>query len=214
MIMGRLELLVTLALIFNCVLEISSHGMVLNPVGRGSRWKVDRTAPVNYDDNGSNCGGFSNQWSSQGGKCGICGDPYQSQRPRMHELGGLIGVSGVVVATYNKSSTIEVTVRITANHLGYFVFDLCNLDNEPESDECFTRNKVITFDGKNEYAIGSAVGDYQVLLTLPKNLKCQHCVLRWTYVAGNNWGWCADGSGRLGCGPQENFRTCSDIKIT
>lgn len=213
MIMGRINLFVILALIFNCIFEISGHGMVLNPVGRGSRWKVDRTAPVNYDDNGSNCGGFSNQWSSQGGKCGVCGDPYQATRPRMHELGGLLGVSGVVVATYNRGSTIEVTVRITANHLGKFVFDICNLDAEAESDECFSRYTLQTIEGKNEYAIGSAVGDYNILLKLPTNLTCQHCVLRWTYSAGNNWGWCGDGSGRLGCGPQETFRTCSDVKI-
>lgn len=31
---------------------------------------------------------------------------------------------------------------------------------------------------------------------------------------GNNWGWCDDGTGALGCGPQETFRSCSDITIT
>lgn len=37
----------------------------------------------------------------------------------------------------------------------------------------------------------------------------------WTmYILGNTWGWCEDGSGGLGCGPQEEFRSCSDISIT
>lgn len=208
--MRQFKLLIIFAL---CIYEISGHGMVTNPIGRGSRWRNDRTAPINYDDNGTNCGGFSNQWSNQAGKCGICGDPYQSSRPRMHELGGLIGGSGVIVANYNSGSTIEVTVKITANHLGKFLFDLCNLDNEAESEECFARNVLRTSDGKNEYVIGSAAGDYKIFVKLPDNLKCEHCVLRWQYIAGNNWGWCGDGTGRLGCGPQENFRTCSDIKI-
>lgn len=212
-IMQLLCILIIVALIFNCAVEILGHGMVISPVGRGSRWRIDRTAPVNYDDNGSNCGGFSNQWSVNGGKCGICGDPYQYATPRPHELGGSIGVNGVVVGSYNKNSTIEVTVRITANHLGKFLFDLCNLDYENESEECFARYRIRTSDGRDEYTIGSAVGDYKVLLKLP-NISCQHCVLRWQYIAGNNWGWCGDGTGRLGCGPQETFITCSDIKIT
>ena len=37
--------------------------------------------------------------------------------------------------------------------------------------------------------------------------------LQWTYVAGNNWGNCPDGSSGLGCGPQEHFRSCADIQI-
>lgn len=40
-----------------------------------------------------------------------------------------------------------------------------------------------------------------------------NCVLQWRYVAGNNWGICPDGKGALGCGPQEEFRACSDITI-
>lgn len=215
--MRRLDLLVIVAfaLIFNCVYEISGHGMVLDPVGRGTRWRYDRTAPVNYDDNGSNCGGFSNQWSNQGGKCGVCGDPFQAATPRMHELGGLIGKSGVIVKSYSKGSLIEVTVKITANHLGYFTFDLCNLDTAPngkETEECFS-TRLLTPDEKPQYPIGSATGDYKVSLQLPENFTCQHCVFRWKYTAGNNWGWCGDGFGRLGCGPQETFITCSDIRI-
>lgn len=30
----------------------------------------------------------------------------------------------------------------------------------------------------------------------------------------NSWGFCGNGTGALGCGPQEHFRTCSDIRIT
>lgn len=41
---------------------------------------------------------------------------------------------------------------------------------------------------------------YQVQIQLPPH------VLQWTYVTGNRWGVCPDGSSRLGCGPQESFR--------
>lgn len=39
-------------------ISVNGHGMVLNPVGRSSRWRYDRTAKVNYGDNQLWCGGF------------------------------------------------------------------------------------------------------------------------------------------------------------
>lgn len=45
-------------------------------------------------------------------------------------------------------------------------------------------------------------------------MTCKQCVLRWRYVAGNNWGHCENGTGMVGCGPQEEFRSCADITIT
>lgn len=61
-------------------------------------------------------------------------------------------------------------------------------------------------------------------------------MLQWRYIAGNNWGMCEDGmeeltftylaqsllskcvcsitgTGAVGCGPQEEFRACSDVSI-
>ena len=49
---------------------------------------------------------------------------------------------------------------------------------------------------------------------LPEGLTCDQCVLQWRYVAGNNWGNCPNGTGMVGCGPQEQFRGCADVKIT
>uniref|UniRef100_A0A1B0D6C3 Chitin-binding type-4 domain-containing protein n=1 Tax=Phlebotomus papatasi TaxID=29031 RepID=A0A1B0D6C3_PHLPP len=45
------------------------------------------------------------------------------------------------------------------------------------------------------------------------DLKCESCLLQWIYVAGNNWGMCENGTGTVGCGPQEQFRACADISI-
>lgn len=39
-------------------------------------------------------------------------------------------------------------------------------------------------------------------------------MLLWRYRAATNWGLCEDGRGVVGCGPQEEFRACSDIAIT
>lgn len=48
---------------------------------------------------------------------------------------------------------------------------------------------------------------------LPESLTCTQCILQWRYVAGNNWGTCPNGTGAVGCGPQEEFRACADILI-
>lgn len=50
-------------------------------------------------------------------------------------------------------------------------------------------------------------------IQLPADFTCNHCVLRWHYRAGNNWGVCENGTGAVGCGPQEYFRSCADIRI-
>lgn len=55
---------------------------------------------------------------------------------------------------------------------------------------------------------------FRSVYQLPDDLTCTQCVLQWRYVAGNNWGNCPDGAGRVGCGPQEEFRGCADVKIT
>lgn len=50
---------------------------------------------------------------------------------------------------------------------------------------------------------------------LPKGMTCNQCVLQWRYIAANSWGGpCPDGTKEgLGCGPQEEFRACSDVAI-
>lgn len=37
--------------------------------------------------------------------------------------------------------------------------------------------------------------------------------LKHRYVTGNNWGMCPNGTGLVGCGPQEEFRACADVAI-
>lgn len=144
----------------------------------------------------------------------MCGDNYADPKPRANEFGGKYGGSGVIVQIFKHSYTAVISFRITANHLGYVFYQLCDLDEFPhESEECFGKYNLKFADGSDKYYIGSTRGGIDTTVVLPLGLSCKHCVLRWTYIAGNNWGICPDGRGALGCGNQETFKSCADISI-
>jgi len=191
---------------------VEGHGMLLDPVGRASRWRQDSSAPANYDDNGVSCGSLF-QTINFAGKCGLCGDQYSLRTPRPHELGGKYG-QGVIVKSYS-SGWIWVGGMLTANHLGYWAVDLCNLDKHgKESEACFAEHGELQLDvGGTKYDVGSRTGWNNASALVPDGVHCKHCVLRWRYVAGNNYGSCGNGGSRLGCGAQETFVSCADIKI-
>ena len=59
------------------------------------------------------------QWGTNGGKCGVCGDPYDGKRE--NEAGGKYA-TGTIVATYNAGDVIAVTVEITGRYkMQYFI---------------------------------------------------------------------------------------------
>ena len=83
---------------------------------------------------------------------------------------------------------MPVKIQLAANHMGYFEFQLCNLDSNGgrESDACFEQNKLKLTNGSERYPIQIAgPGWIDIDLQLPSSLTCSHCVLQWTYVAGN-----------------------------
>jgi hypothetical protein len=68
-------------------------------------------------------------------------------------------------------------------------------DSVPESDSCFSRNGFLSINS------GGGVHDTKLMIPennigvwknttvqLPPGLRCSHCVLRFTYRNGNNWG--------------------------
>ena len=121
-----------------------------------------------------------------------------------------------IIFRYNSGQKIHVAADINANHKGFFKFHLCPLNHskELEEEECFNKYPLKLVDGSEKYQIPrEGPGLFETHIVLPAGLKCEHCVLRWEYVAANNWGTCDDGSAVVGCGPQETFRTCSDIRI-
>ncbi|XP_072387322.1 uncharacterized protein [Diabrotica undecimpunctata] len=193
------------------VREISGHGMMLNPPGRSSLWRFIDTAPRNFDDNQLFCGGAYVQNEVNDGKCGVCGDPYTDPHPQANENTGFYG-QGIVVKTYEPGSVIDVKIMLTANHLGNFTYSLCELEdfNAPEPEDCF--EDLLLEDGSANYNVDDQDEIVFNKVRLP-NFKCERCVLRWTYKAGNNWGICDDGKWRRGCGPQEHFISCADIAI-
>ncbi|KAL3287338.1 hypothetical protein HHI36_001812 [Cryptolaemus montrouzieri] len=196
--------------------ETIGHGMMLEPPNRSSLWRFYPHVPPNYDDDGNNCGGMTVQWDTFGGKCGVCGDVYDEPHPQENENTGKYGKFGVV-RTYKMGSTIDVGVLLTTSHLGNFKYSVCVLEDptKPESGEdCFQALKL--GNGHSEYKVPGEEGDSFMVnntVVLPPNLVCDRCVLRWHYTAGNNWGRCWDGLYADGCGPQETFRSCADIKI-
>ncbi|KAK5648476.1 hypothetical protein RI129_003368 [Pyrocoelia pectoralis] len=192
--------------------HVVGHGMMWNPPNRSSLWRFNTSFPINYEDNQNFCGGYATQWNIHGGKCGVCGDNYGDAIPRENENTGVYGL-GYVVAQYPSGSVMNVTIKITANHKGTFSYSLCKLLDytKAEEENCF--QPLLFADGSETFQVNSDVFNITNLIQLPKDLVCDRCVLRWHYRTGNHWGQCEDGSGAVGCGPQETFRSCSDIAI-
>nr|XP_036229776.1 uncharacterized protein LOC106622051 [Bactrocera oleae]XP_036229778.1 uncharacterized protein LOC106622051 [Bactrocera oleae]XP_036229779.1 uncharacterized protein LOC106622051 [Bactrocera oleae]XP_036229780.1 uncharacterized protein LOC106622051 [Bactrocera oleae]XP_036229781.1 uncharacterized protein LOC106622051 [Bactrocera oleae] len=200
--------------------QCCGHGRLIEPPSRASAWRYGFQTPPNYNDHELYCGGFTRQWKQNNGKCGECGDAWDLPKPRPHEFGGFWG-KGVIVRKYSPESLMLIRVELTASHMGYFEFRICLQPYAQQ--ECFDQHLLKIQSGLLSQSMstdletrfyprnGSLI--YDIKAQLPKGLNCKHCVLQWRYLAGNNWGICPDGNGALGCGPQEEFRACSDIAI-
>lgn len=133
---------------------------------------------------------LQHQWQLHQGHCGECGDSYGLARPRPNENGGKYG-TGRVVRRYRAGQIIPVSVKITANHKGWFQFSVCRLSNstELETEACFAKNVLQLADGSGtQYKLPSdSVGMYTVMLKLPSTLICDRCVLQWHYNAGKKF---------------------------
>ncbi|XP_023217685.1 uncharacterized protein [Centruroides vittatus] len=194
-----------------------SHGRLLEPPSRSSMWRFGFKNPVNYDDDSLYCGGISVHWNKNGGKCGICGDPWNQPEPRDNEDGGIYG-NKIIARTYKSGQEIDTNVYLTATHQGYFEFRICPLKtpDQKADQECLDQYLLERADGKGtKFPIppGAKPDNYPVKLKLPQGLTCDRCVFQWHYRTGNSWGICENGKGALGCGPQEYFRGCADIAI-
>ncbi|XP_022643343.1 extensin-like isoform X2 [Varroa destructor] len=200
---------------------VSGHGRLLHPPSRSSMWRLGFKTPRNYNDHELFCGGFTRQ-RNNGMRCGICGDPFDSPTPRPNEMGGKY-YTGIISDKYQAGQVRTITVELTANHRGYFEFKLCPVNGNPakETEECLKNHPIeVVGEGRRQnespyryYVENSNRGEFDVRLRFPKNITCSQCVFQWTYTAGNNWGMCANGTYTVGCGLQETFRGCADIKI-
>ncbi|KAK6168959.1 hypothetical protein SNE40_020105 [Patella caerulea] len=192
---------------------VFGHGRLLDPPSRSSMWREGFKNPPNYDDNQLFCGGVQVQWEQNGGKCGICGDPWQG--PRDNEPGGKYA-NGIIVRKYKVGQDITAVVQLTATHKGYFEFKLCPNDNpfQKVSQECLDGHTlIVTKTGNTKFPAPDKAGKVEVKLRLPKDVKCSACVFQWKYNSGNSWGTCNNGQGGIGCGAQEQFYGCADVAI-
>jgi len=202
--------------VVNFISEVRPHGRLIEPPSRSTMWRYGFNTPPNYNDHELYCGGYSRQWRTNEGKCGICGDPWDTKQPRPNEAGGMFG-NGIIVRKYEVNQVIKVRVELTANHMGYFEFRVCpnNALKKPASQMCLDKHilKQQNLNGPRYFPNpGNKV--IEMHYQLPKDLTCRQCVFQWRYVAGNNWGRCKNGTEAVGCGPQEEFRACADVTIT
>jgi len=152
------------------------------------------------------------QWKVNGGRCGVCGDPWNTAEPRDHELGGRYASHGIIVRRYRPGDVVHAVVELTAAHAGYFEFRVCPIEHHQTtstknstttsttrprdpSPECLDRNVLQLVDGSGRGAVGSrssrryAVGPraarmHAVDVKLPPGLECKHCLFQWKYHAG------------------------------
>ncbi|RUS86685.1 hypothetical protein EGW08_005559 [Elysia chlorotica] len=183
------------------------HGYMIDPPARSSMWRVGFNTPVNYNDNALRCGGSRTS-------CGVCGDSVDSARD--HETGGRFA-TGTIAKSYKQGDEVNLRITVTANHQGWFYFNLCARDDpsQPETEECLDRVPLKLADGRNRFPLRPRVfGVVNIRVKLPEDISCSHCVLRWKWITGNSWGRDPQtGEGCLGCGAQEQFYGCADVNI-
>lgn len=194
---------------------IFGHGKLWEPPGRSSMWRRGFHTPMNANDNELNCGGYENQWIHNRGRCGVCGDPVQDI-PRPNEAGGRYA-SGVITRNYKTGDVIDLTADLSANHLGYFEYRVCPVEdpNVPVTQDCLDKHPVyITETRDGRYHVkASENGVIFMKGRLPANMSCDHCVLQWRYNTGNRWNCDINDNCGHGMGPQEEFYGCADISI-
>ncbi|XP_052085254.1 uncharacterized protein LOC127722425 [Mytilus californianus] len=183
---------------------VAGHGYMLEPPNRSSLWRLSEFKPIaepNYNDNALFCGGKWNL-ASNGGKCGVCGDPYQG--PYQNEAGGIYA-KGIIARTYKSGQDISVKIQITANHLGWHEFRLCVNNNTSKkiTHDCLDKHLLKTSDtGLTRTTFSANSGIKELTLKLPKDLICSQCVLQWKWRTAIN-------PGSL----EEEYYGCSDIAI-
>uniref|UniRef100_T1KDI2 Chitin-binding type-4 domain-containing protein n=2 Tax=Tetranychus urticae TaxID=32264 RepID=T1KDI2_TETUR len=156
------------------------------------------------------CGGLAAKRAS-GGKCGVCGDPFNGTRSSEVPNGQWVTKPPTLTGDYVQGDWINVTVNLTAAHKGYFVFRLCPAvtDEVEVTQKCLNQYPLEIVNGspgnRFKYNLGNqGSGMYNFTLILPGNLTCARCVLQWDYTCGNQ------GTTDM---ENETFRACADIRI-
>ncbi|KAK7095750.1 hypothetical protein V1264_005116 [Littorina saxatilis] len=212
-----MRLAVAAVAVFMAIVNLAEgRARLLEPPMRSSYWREGiQTAPVNFDDELLNCGGFEKQWNENSGACGACGDPpgnLENQHPGKYS-------QFPPQRAFVSGTNVNATVYSRPNMLGWFEFRLCARKDGPNVTDlqaCFDENVLqIKETGMTKFYPGSVGGYSDMHVLLPAGLTCDHCLLQWKYNTGyrtdRNKSTCQS---CLGCGPQEQYFNCADIRIT
>jgi len=204
--------LVALIVFLACLAFVEPHGFVFNPMARTSVHRLPNWGgaqqPFWWDDTGVWCGNANQDQNFS--TCGRCGDaPGNTHANR----GGRYD-KGIITGTYTAGAQIDVTVRMTANHRGNFIFELCNL-NDGESNTCFQRLNMVS--GSQPIRNGNMMClntdqqniDMIARLQLPAGFRCTRCTLRWTYRTS----YPPAPDACFQPNNTQTFRNCVDIRI-
>ena len=86
--------------------------------------------------------------------CGICGDPWNAVVKENEAPGGKYA-TGTIVANYTEGQVIDIDVKITTNHKGWFEFKLCENNNiHQDSDQsCFDKYAIFNPKSMKKFVI-------------------------------------------------------------
>ncbi|KAH9495281.1 hypothetical protein Btru_016289 [Bulinus truncatus] len=195
---------------------ILGHGRLLDPPSRMSAWRAGFNVPINYDDQGMNCGSVGTQWGQNGGKCGICGDSWSGTRFYERPNGPMVQ-HNIITKKYYENSVINISLQLTANHKGWNEFRICDIAKSggiEASQACLDGNVLRNQSGSTRlYFPSEKTGFFNFVLQLPRGMTCAHCLLQWRWKTGHSWGCDQFGCG-IGRGEEhEEFYGCSDVTI-
>lgn len=145
-----------------------------------------------------------------------CGDPRGRHD---HESRGKYASFSKPPRKYERGSLLTATAVITANHGGRWGLELCA--SPPEKESCFVRLRRADAEGSYVY-LSSRASSSRAKFRLPRDVRCERCVLRWRWETGNS------------CNPRgtpsqyqnpfvatckrkseaETFTNCADIRIS
>ncbi|KAL4449391.1 hypothetical protein ABPG77_007035 [Micractinium sp. CCAP 211/92] len=220
----------------------AGHGYIEQPVARnvlsyraGQQWD-----PMSLSSGGVavvSAGGAI--WPA--GQRSMCGDSSTLAQPRPHEAGGVFWTGAVVPASVlTEGQVVNVTVRLTANHMGRFTFRVCRItgndvaaEQAQLTDACLDEHILLQanttdaqFPGQRFWYVPGSQFLFNMPYQLPQGLSCDgvsaRCVLQWYYLTGNSCdppGTPAPYSrpllGTCGAGVPypEEFLNCADIRI-
>ena len=210
----KMELMFRVVVSLNLTALVLGHGRLIDPASRNSAWRYGFKTPRQDTDNELNCGGFSVQWETNKGKCGVCGDPHHFKPGKALYTHPGRYATGTITKTYREGQEINVLVDVTSNHQGQFTFSVGKIGTPPMTQEKLTY-VLRQPNGDPKWVIDSKKNKvFKIRLKLPRGLTCDHCVMQWWWRVANSWGCDGPGDCGMGKGEQETFVNCADIRIT